>query len=199
LRFKRSALVALVGLGLMAGAGPASADCNVGGRPLRSVSDARGLTVTGTLSSVKHGAGETLTFEVDDVFAGSASDAHRLRTPECASLWFADAGTLAIGERYFVSTGDPGQPGVDDTIVYVQRGTGSWSLVAYSGQPDAFRPTMTLAALLDLTAPGSLPPTATASGSPVLDMRLPLGLAFAGSLLIGAWWSRRRLATGRPG
>jgi hypothetical protein len=135
---------------------------------------------------------------VDDVFAGRASDARRLRTPECTSLWFGDAGTLVIGDRYFVSTGDADQPGVDETIVYVERGTGSWSLVEYSGQPAAFRPTMTLAALLDLTAPGSLPPTSTALGNQALDTRLPLGLAFAGSLLLGAWWSRRQLVAGRP-
>lgn len=197
MRVRRGALVALIGIGLVTGAGPASADCNMEGRPLRTVSDARGLTFTGTLSSVRHGAGETLTFDVDDVFAGRAADAHRLRSPDCTSLWYADAGTLVVGDRYFVSTGSPDQPGIDNTIVYAKRGTGSWSLVEYSGQPVSFRPTMTLAALLDLTAPQALPPTSTAIGNGALGTRPPLGLAFAGSLLVGAWWFRRRPGVSR--
>lgn len=157
---------------------PAKADCNVEGGRVRAVADVRGVTFTGTLTAVKEGDGDTLTFGVDDVFAGRDVETRRLHSPECGSILWPEDGPLEAGDRFFISTSSADKAGTGNTIVYARRDDGSWRLVTYVGTPAAFKPTMTTAALLALTVPDALPPTSTEQPLAPADMRLTIGLVF---------------------
>lgn len=186
----------LAACALAASAAPAMADCNVEGGQVREVSDVRGVTFTGTLTAVKEGDGDTLTFGVDDVFAGRDVETRRLHSPECGSILWAEDGRLEVGDRYFISTSMVEQAGTGNTIVYVGRDDGSWQLVTYVDAPAAFEPTMTTAGLLALTVPDALPPTSTEEPVASADMRLPIGIMFVVAF-IAAFALVRRRAVGR--
>lgn len=200
--FKRSLFSVAVWVLLAFATTPASAGgvCYV--RMPQNIRDAQGFTFTATLLAKTDGPDFSWTLAVEHVFKGADRDPQgelniTVRPGQQTTLYdggCANVEHLEVGQRYVISKRDLVTFSAASTAVWKLEGNRAQLIRMYPGEAFDRRLTApkTLDQVLDLMAPGTLPPTST--DAPPVDpssiARL-LFLSFAGT---GGWllWKRAR-------